>query len=146
MFQEISRIHFFKFKKIFLRDKPYNIEMRVKFVMSTNEHVMMNLRPTLITGHSESLCHPTYLLIYEQQTGGLPRVQCTKNGLTRKNCIANYKISQEHQPKSRRFPVFQGAFQIQEILRSCRHSDPAHAAGPNNNHISKWTTKVRENN
>ena len=44
------------------------------------------------------------------------------------------------------FQYFKAQFQIQEIFRSCRHSDPAHAAGPNNNHISKWTTKVRENN
>jgi len=29
---------FFQIQEDFLRDKPYNIEMRVKFVMSTNEH------------------------------------------------------------------------------------------------------------
>jgi len=33
-FQEISRIVFFKFQKIFLRDKPQNIKMHAKFVIS----------------------------------------------------------------------------------------------------------------
>jgi len=32
-FQEISRIHFFKIPEDFLRDKPYNIKMQVKFAM-----------------------------------------------------------------------------------------------------------------
>ena len=32
-FQEISRIHFLNSRR-FLRDKPYNIKIRVKFVMS----------------------------------------------------------------------------------------------------------------
>ena len=40
---------------------------------------------------------------------GLPYVHCTKNRLTCENYIANYKIFQEHQPNSRRFPVFPGA-------------------------------------
>jgi len=39
-------------------------------------------------------------------TRGLPCVQCTKNRLTRENYTANYyKIFQEHQLYSRRFPV-----------------------------------------
>jgi len=37
-------------------------------------------------------------------TRGLPYVQCTKNRLTRENYIAKYKIFQEHQLNSRRFP------------------------------------------
>jgi len=41
-------------------------------------------------------------------TQGLPYVQCTKNRLTSKNCIADYEIFQEHQLNSRRFPVFPG--------------------------------------
>ena len=32
---------FTKCQKIFLRDKPYNVKMQVKSVMSINEHVMM---------------------------------------------------------------------------------------------------------
>ena len=39
-------------------------------------------------------------------TRGLPYVQCTKNRLTCENNKANYKIFQEHQLNSRRFPVF----------------------------------------
>jgi len=53
---------FKKFHTIFLRDKPYNIRMQVKFVMSINEQVMMR------SDQRSSLCHPTRLLIYEQQT------------------------------------------------------------------------------
>ena len=44
------------------------IKMQVKFVMSINEHVMMS------SGQRSSLCHPIHLLIYEQQTRGLPYV------------------------------------------------------------------------
>jgi len=39
-------------------------------------------------------------------TRGLPYAQCTKNHPTWENYIASYKIFQEHQPNSRRFPVF----------------------------------------
>ena len=39
----------------------------------------------------------------------LPCVQCTKNRPTCKNCTSNYKIFQEHQPNSMRFPVYLGA-------------------------------------
>ena len=59
---------FKKFHTIFLRDKPYNIRMQVKFVMSINEQVMMS------SDQRSSLCNPTRLLIYEQQTWGLPYV------------------------------------------------------------------------
>jgi len=45
-FHEISRIHFFKFQKIFLRDKP---QKPVKFVMTKNEHCDDELQPMLIT-------------------------------------------------------------------------------------------------
>jgi len=83
-----------------LRDKPYNIIMQVKFVMSIKEHVMISSK------QRSSLCHPTCLLIYEQQTRGLSHVQCSKNRLMCENYIANEKIFQEHQPNSRRFPVF----------------------------------------
>ena len=41
-------------------------------------------------------------------TRGLPYVQSTRNRLTCENYIANYKISQEHQQNSRRFPGFPG--------------------------------------
>ena len=57
-FQEISRIHF-KNSRRFLHDKPYNIEMQVKFVMSINEHVMMS------SDQCSSLWHPIHLLIYD---------------------------------------------------------------------------------
>jgi len=40
-FQEISRIHFLNSRR-FLRDKPYNIKMQVKFAMSISEHGMMS--------------------------------------------------------------------------------------------------------
>ena len=56
-----------------------------------------------------SLCNPTHSLIYEQQIWGLPYVQCTKNCPTCENYIANYKIFQEHQLNSTRFPLFPGA-------------------------------------
>ena len=39
-FHEISGTHFQQNPEDFLRDKPYNIKMQVKFVMSINEHVM----------------------------------------------------------------------------------------------------------
>jgi len=73
--------------------------------MSINEHVMVS------SNQRSSLCHPTCLLIYEQQTRGLPYVQCTKNRLTRKHYIANCKtfnflglsVLQQHQLNSR-FP------------------------------------------
>ena len=42
-------------------------------------------------------------------TPRLPYVQCSKNRLTCENYIAVYKIFQEHQVNSRRFPVFPGA-------------------------------------
>ena len=42
-------------------------------------------------------------------TRRLPYVQCSKNRLTCENYIAVYKIFQEHQVNSRRFPVFPGA-------------------------------------
>ena len=45
---------------IFLRDKPYNIEKQVQFVMSTNEDVLMSSDQC-----SSPLCHPTRLLIYD---------------------------------------------------------------------------------
>ena len=62
-FQEISRIHFLKIPEDFLCDKPYNIiKKQVKFVMSINEHVTMS------SDQCSPLCHPTSLLIYEQQT------------------------------------------------------------------------------
>jgi len=41
-------------------------------------------------------------------TRGLNYVQCIKNRQTRKNYIVNFKIFQEHQLNSRRFPVFPG--------------------------------------
>ena len=103
-FQEISRRYpgyIFLNSRRFFCDKPYSIKMQVKFVMAINEHVMM-----VSSDQRSSLCHPTHLLIYKQQTQGLPYVQCTKNRLTCENYIANYKIFQEHQLNSRRFPVF----------------------------------------
>ena len=42
-------------------------------------------------------------------TRRLPYVQCSKNRLTCENYTAVYKLFQEHQVNSRRFPVFQGA-------------------------------------
>jgi len=65
--------------------------MAVKFLMSINEHVM--LTPEII------------VVLF---TRGLPYVQCTKNHLTCEKYIANYKIFQQHQLNSRRFPVFPG--------------------------------------
>jgi len=44
--------------------------MQVKFVMAINEHVMM-----VSSDQRSSLCHPTRLLSYKQQTRGLPYVQ-----------------------------------------------------------------------
>jgi len=41
-------------------------------------------------------------------TRGFTYVQCTKNRLTCKKHTATYKIFQEHQLNSRRFPVFPG--------------------------------------
>ena len=88
-FQEISGIHFQKNSRRLLSDKPYNIRMQVKFVMSINEHMIMS------SDQRSSLCYQT--------------VQCTKNRVTCKNYIANYKIFQERRLHSRRFPVFPGA-------------------------------------
>jgi len=59
---------FLKSSRRFLRDKPYNIKMQAKSIASTKEHAMMS------PDQRSSLCHR--LLIYEQQTRGLPYVQC----------------------------------------------------------------------
>jgi len=51
------------------------------------------------------LRHATRLLIYQQQTQGLPYVGYY-NSLTCESYTANYKIFNEHQRNSRRFPGF----------------------------------------
>ena len=60
-FPEDIQDTFFTLQKI-LRDKPYNIKMQVESVICINEHVMMS------SDQRSSLCHPTRLLSYEQQT------------------------------------------------------------------------------
>ena len=106
-FQEISSIHCFKHTR-FVRDKPYNIRMQVKFVTSINEHVMMS------SDRRSSLRHTTRLLIYEQQTWGLPYVQCSKYRLTRKNYTANDKFSSGIENKIPGY--FQEEFQIPGVV------------------------------
>jgi len=102
-FQETSEIFFLQNSVRFLREKPYNIEMQTKFVMSMSEHVVMSLRPTLIIAPSNAL---TNLWTTNPRTS-----PCTvyQKSPTRENYTANYKIFREHQLNCRRFPVFQGA-------------------------------------
>jgi len=69
--------------------------------MSVNEHVVLTPEITVIP---------------------FARVQCTKNRLTHENYVANYKIFQERQLNSRRFPVFPGAISNSRISRSCRQT------------------------
>jgi len=52
----------------------------------------------------------------------IPDVQCTTNRLKCENCAANYKIFQEHQLNSGRFPVFPGAT---SNSRSCINQETA---------------------
>ena len=80
------------------------------------------LTPEMYTHtHLMALCLTPFLPPNQQRrsTEGikLPDVQCTENWLTYKNYIANYKIFQEHQLNSRKFPG--------EISnsRSSRHHD-----------------------
>jgi len=75
--------------------------------MSINEHVMVS------SDQHSSLFHPTCLLIYEQQTRGLPYVQCTKNRLTCKHYIANCKTFN--------FLGLSVASTKFQISRRCRH-------------------------
>ena len=60
-------------------DKPYNIKMLTREII---------------------------VILFTQ---GLPYAQFTKNRVTCKNYIANYKIFQEQQLNSKRFPVFPAA-------------------------------------
>jgi len=78
---------FFLNSRRFLRDKPYNIKIQVKFAMPINERVMNDdeLRPTLI-----SVPEITVILF----TRRLAYVQCTKNRPMCKNYTANYKTCQ----------------------------------------------------
>ena len=112
-FQEISRIHFSKNSRTFLRDKPYNVEMQVKFVMSVDEHVLMSCdQRSSLCLRSQWSCLPEQFPIYT----ALKSLMC-------ENCIANYKIFQEHQLNFRRFPVFpRSNFKFREISRRSRSS------------------------
>jgi len=97
-FQKISRIHFFKFQ-IFTRPA----------IHYQNAGEVSNVwRPTIFRVLADiyraGMLTPEIIVILF--TRGLPYVQCTENRLTCKNYIANYKIFQEHQLNSRRFPVF----------------------------------------
>jgi len=99
-FQEISRTHIFNSRR-FSRDKPYNIKMQMKFVMSED----LLFKKKVFCWHLVArVLTPEIIVILF--TRGLPYVQCTKNHLTCKNYIANY--FQEHQLNFRRFPVFPG--------------------------------------
>ena len=77
--------------------------------------LQITMRRWALTNVTSSLCHPTRLLIHEQQTRGLPYVQCSKNRLTCENCIADYKIFKEHQRK------FQEISRISRSSSCCRH-------------------------
>jgi len=81
----------------YLRDKLYNIEMQVKFVMSIKEELVISSDQ-----RSSVINMPVITVILF--TGRLPCVQCTKNRLTCENYTANYKFFQEHQLNSKRFP------------------------------------------
>jgi len=72
IFQEIYiYIYLFLNSRRFLRGKPCNIKIQVKFVMSINEHVMMS------SNQCSSLCHPTRLLWTTNLKTSLCRVYIT---------------------------------------------------------------------
>ena len=98
-----------------LRDKPYNITMKVKLVMS-EDLLLLRFVALMTDTRRVKRCIIIYRawmltpdIIVILLTRWLPYVQYTKNRLTCENYVANYNIFQEHQLNSpRRFPVFRG--------------------------------------
>jgi len=72
--------------------------MQIKFVMSEDFQSEFFLADI----HWAGMLTPEIIVILF--TGGLLYVQCTKNRPTCKDYIASYKIFQEHQLNSARFP------------------------------------------
>jgi len=63
--------------------------MQVKFVMSINEHEHV----VMSSDQRSPLYHPTRLLIYEQQTGGIPEYSVLKVARRVKIALLNIKFT-----------------------------------------------------
>jgi len=111
-FQKISRIHNFKIPEDFYR-----------FLHSDPVYLRTSYFSVLADIYRAVMLAPEIIVILF--TRGLPCVQYTRNLLTCENNIADYKIFQEYQLNSRRFPVFPGAISNSSSSRSCRQ--PVHS-------------------